>query len=341
MNMLKKIKKVILICLIAIITGSVVGIATGSNKTNTPEEYLQLNQIDELNKIGDQENLWLNQKCFNYYQSHAYGNNNEILESNGKVYKNKSIFVFSDNTGLHINDDVPIKNSVSFLNYYKKQIFYRDDKDRSIYSYDLKTRRIKQVLSGNYTQLKIINDKLYYIDYKNNKLYSYSLKDKECNKELDMKVQKYTVIGNKTLVLTKKRKLKLINGENVEFSIPGIDDYIYNGNLITLSKDGIYYWKDMNSPKKVDVDYFNRIIGINKNTLYLDNYDDKKLYILSVNIHDKNSINLKMFDKEIIIHSFVKNSDIKYLEYSKIDEENKMYYAINSFDDLRKDSGDN
>ena len=59
----KKVKKVLLICLIAIIAGGVVGVATRSNKIITPNEYLQLDQIDELSKIGDQENLWLNQRC--------------------------------------------------------------------------------------------------------------------------------------------------------------------------------------------------------------------------------------------------------------------------------------
>lgn len=338
--MLNKIKKIILICLLAIIAGGVVGIATGSNKTITPEAYLQLNQIDELNKIGDQENLWLNQKCFNYYQSKVYGNNNEILESNGKVYKNKNVFAFSDDMGLHINDDLAIRNSVSFLNYYQIQIYYRDDIDRSIYSYDLKNKRIKKVLSGNYTQLKIINDKLYYVDYKNNKLYSYSLKDKNCNKELDIKVQKYILIGNKTLVLTKNKKLKLSDGENVEFSIPGIDDFIYNGNLITLSNDGIYYWKDMNIPNKIEIKKINHIIGINENALYLDSYDNKKLNILLINIHDEKCSVLRTFDKEIIVHSYLKNVDVEYLEYSKMDEDNKKYYTINNYDDLTKASDD-
>lgn len=257
------------------------------------------------------------------------------------MYKNKNIFAFSDDTGLHINDDLVIQNSASFLNCYKKQIYYRNDKDRFIYSYDLKTRRIKQVLSGNYTQLKIINDKLYYVDYKNNKLYSYSLKDKDCNKELDVKVQKYTIIGNKTLVLTKNKKLKFIDGENVEFSISGIDDYIYNGNLITLSKDGIYYWEDMNTPNKIEVKKFNHIIGINENTLYIDNYDNKKLNILSINIHDKKCSVLKTFDKEIIVHSYLKNTNIEYLEYSKMDEDSKNYYTINNFENLIKVFGDN
>lgn len=339
--MLKKLKKVLLICLIAIIAGGVVGVATRSNKIITPNEYLQLDQIDELSKIGDQENLWLNQRCFDYYQSNVYGNNNEILESNGKVYKNKNVFAFSDDTGLHINDDVVIQNSVSFLNYYKNQIYYRDDKDRSIYCYDLKTKRIKAVLSGNYTQLKIINDKLYYVDYKNNKLYSYSLKDKKCIKELDMKLQKYTVIGNKLLVLTTNKQLKLINGENVEFSIPGINNYVYNGNLITLSKDGIYSWKDMNSPNKIKVGNFNRIIGLDRNNLYLDNYRNKKLNILSINLQDKECSVLRTFNKEIIINSYLKITDIEYLEYSKINEDSNQYYVINDFDDLVKDSEEN
>lgn len=158
---------------------------------------------------------------------------------------------------------------------------------------------------------------------------------------MDVKVQKYTIIGNKTLVLTKNKKLKFIDGENVEFSISGIDDYIYNGNLITLSKDGIYYWEDMNTPNKIEVKKFNHIIGINENTLYIDNYDNKKLNILSINIHDKKCSVLKTFDKEIIVHSYLKNTNIEYLEYSKMDEDSKNYYTINNFENLIKVFGDN
>mgnify|MGYP000402792393 CR=1 FL=1 len=60
--MLKKLKKVLLICLIAIIAGGVVGVATRSNKIITPNEYLQLDQIDELSKITLNINIDTNVK---------------------------------------------------------------------------------------------------------------------------------------------------------------------------------------------------------------------------------------------------------------------------------------
>lgn len=48
-----------------------------------------------------------------------------------------------------------------------------------------------------------------------------------------------------------------------------------------------------------------------------------------------------ILNKEIIINSYLKITDIEYLEYSKINEDSNQYYVINDFDDLVKDSEEN
>ena len=326
-----KAKNFFLICALAIISGGIIGTIIGTHKRISPNAYISTEQIEELNRISTQDTLWLNRKCFDHYQSSLYGNKNEILDSNGMVYKDNDIVVYSDDKGLHVNDEIVIDNCASFVNRYKDRIYYRDDTDRSIYYYDLKTKKIESVLSGNYTQLKIVDDKIYFIDFKNNKLYSYSLQTKECNKKLDLKIQKFTVIGDKYLVLTKKQKLKMIDGENTEFSIPGVNDYFYNGNLVTLSKNGIYNWKNMNSPNKIEIKKYNQIIGIVGDILYLDNYEKDSLKVLAVNLKTNNAVNRRILGKNYIIDSYIKYDDIEYLQYSKIDENQSKYYKINDF----------
>lgn len=326
-----KVKKVLLICVLAIISGGIIGTITGSNKKYIPDTYLKAEKIEDLNKISTQENLWLNRKCFNHYQSYVYGNKNEILDSNGMIYKDSDIIAYSDDKGLHVNDEIICGNSASYLNLYKNHIYYRNDMDRSIYCYDLKTKKIDSVLTGNYTQLKIVGNKMYYVDFKDDKLYSFSLNNKKCKKELDLKIKKYTVIGNKYIVLTKKRKLKFTDGEITDFSISGINDYFYNGNLTTLSDDGVYFWKSMGSPTKLELDKYNHILGINEDYLYLDNYDNASLKIFSINLKNNKVSSQGTFDKNVIINSYIKYNDIEYLQYSKIDDEQTKYYQINNF----------
>lgn len=320
--------KKILICIVVIALG--IGSRFYYDKTQrfSVATYLKTKEIKKLNRISNQELLWLNQKCFEHYQSYTYGNKEEILEANGKVYKDNKVYAFINDKGLFINNKLITKDSASFINYYNDSIYFRNDIDRDIYRYSIKDNKLTKELAGNYTQLKIVNGVLYFINFNDNCLYNYKTKSKKTQKISNLKIKKFTVVGNDYLVLTTNNYLKLTNGSKAKFSVSGINDYFYNGNLVTLTEDKIMQWKDTKSPKKMINEDFNHIIGINGNTLYLDELFPNSTDIISVDFNNYSYKKCQTINSMIIITSYVNNDDIKYLEYSLVDENNKKYYVI-------------
>ena len=231
-----------------LVIGTAIGVGTGASQTSVERQsaYDQYRQSPEA--IASFENLGY-EDTFDIWNNKDLGNDVNALLTGGQVYIRNHLRMFpsADGSALIITDasgnERTIDMPASYLNVVDDVLYFRNDADRSIYTYNLQTETLHSVSSGNMGEVFVANDLIYYIDY-----------------TTDFSVQAIPLSGG--------AKTEVISSPVASFAVCG-DCIIY----LDTNSDLYYSPFDADTPKKLvgNIERFligDRIYAESKNTIF-------------------------------------------------------------------------
>lgn len=207
--------------------------------------YLKSSDIIKLYDISNSEYLILDRESFEHFEENCIGNKSSFLSQYGEIYKNDELKCFSkeSNSILSINDkDKTIsESSSSYFNVIDNIVYFRNDTDFKLYSYNIKTEEIKCLLTEKVGQVIVSTKGISYISLSNHSLNFISFDNYKTTRIGDENILKYYVVGNKYLCLTTDSKLILLDSKENKVIDSNVEEFVYNGNLV-VQKDLIFIY---------------------------------------------------------------------------------------------------
>lgn len=136
-----------------------------------------------------------------------------------------------------------LKDSVSYINVVDNKLFYRKNKDRKIYSYDLSIKKevlLIDVLAG---AVQVIDDQLYYVDYSNGYgLMHVGLDGKSPSKVIETAVREFVVLGDQIVFLDGENQLRLKDIHTTEETVltDAVERFFINESIFIERGNNIY-----------------------------------------------------------------------------------------------------
>ena len=185
---------------------------------------------------------------FTQWDSKSLGNDINLLLIGGMEYYGTNFHVsadfYSNSTSVvQGNASKRLDFIMSYVNYWNGLLYYRDDTDHSIYTYDMKNEKSSKLLECNAGEVLIADGKLYYVDLKNNnRLICTDLKGKEAQTVCDKPVMSFAVCGDTLLFEDTSLTLYLKEKDSSVTTklCSGVNQYFLNENIIVESGDSIF-----------------------------------------------------------------------------------------------------
>lgn len=231
------------------------------------------------------------QDTFEIWNSQELGNDVNTLLSGGKVLvkddititpneKNKGLFLKNGFTQNQISE-----SNASYINLVDRVVYYRNDKDRNIYLFDLNTQESKLLYDGNVGEIFFTNNKLYYIDFdKNSCIVSIDLADNlEKEVVVDYPTHSFVVCGDTVVFLGTDKTLytKGIGSDSKSSLINNIERFFLNGKVVAESGNTIFQFlptggraSEVYNSESDSV----QLVGVGKNGVYIQ--ENSKLYCI-------------------------------------------------------------
>lgn len=190
------------------------------------------------------------QDTFEIWNTKELGNDVNILLSGGKILvkdntiiapneKNEGLFYKNGSEQAQISED-----TASYINLVDKTVYYRNDNDRNIYSYDINTQESKLIYDGNVGEVFFTNDKLYYVDYDNNSwISSIDLTDNiKKDVVIDYPTDSFAVCGDTVVFLGTNKTLYTqgVDSESRISLVNNIERFFLNGNVVAESGNTVF-----------------------------------------------------------------------------------------------------
>lgn len=276
--------------------------------------YLKSNDINELYDISKNEYLILDLKAYDHFQNSCIGNDASFLAQYGEIYIQGGLKCYSKDsiTILNINGiEKEISNAPSsYFNVIDDLIYFRNDNDFKLYSYNIKSEKLECLTNEKIGQLVVSTKGISYISLLDKTLNYNDLNDKSKMKISDKKIIKYYVVGNKYLCLTTDSKLVLLDSKKCKVIDSNVEDFVYNGNLVIQKGSNLYLYKTFKDIEKITLNGNNQIQTLMDNKLYYVNYNYSKA---ELNQYDLITGSMKK------IESIKENTVIKGCYFSKED----------------------
>lgn len=219
------------------------------------------------------------------WNQNATGNDVNVLLSGGKILMKDGLIISGVSVG-GINEGFLFLGNISYINKVQDEIVYRDDKDRYIYGYNVKTKIKRVIHQGNSGEVYCTENKIYFIDYdQGSGISCIDLSQGTENRiVVSHAVSSFAVCANNIIYLNTKQELyrKIIGQSDDRKLVSHIERFFINGNIIAESKNIIIEFTPTgdNSHVIYQSDVSNmRLVGSNGKDTYIQ--EDSNLICLS------------------------------------------------------------
>lgn len=221
------------------------------------------------------------ENTFTQWNSKSLGNDINLLLIGGKEYFGKDFNVRTDYTYDNTivtqgNSTKKLAISISYVNYWDGTLYYRNDTDHSIYTYDIKKGQSSKLLECNTGEVLIADGKLYYVDLKNNnQLICTDLNGKNGQVICDKSVLSFVVCGDALLFEDTSLTLYLKGNDSSVITklCSSVERYFLNGEIIIESGNNIFSIAP-DSGKAVKLNNFTddecHLVGAKQGSAYID-----------------------------------------------------------------------
>jgi hypothetical protein len=266
----------------ALVLVTVLVVAAGTFGTNIEKDKAYKSFLEG----GEISYEHLNYKdTFVQWNQNTIGNDVNVLLSGGKILIKDGLLISGAPLGK-INEGFLFLGNSSYLNKVQDEIVYRDDKDRCIYGYNIKTKMKRVIHEGNSGEVYCTGNKIYFIDYdQGSEISCIDLSQgTESNIVVSHAVTSFAVCADNILYLNTKQELyrKVMGQKNDRKLASHIERFFLNGNIIVESKNNIIEFTPTGDHSHViyqsDVDNM-RLVGASSKNTYIQ--EDSHLICLS------------------------------------------------------------
>lgn len=256
--------------------------------------YLKSNNINELYDISKNKYLILNYESYEHFEKNCLGNKSSFLSQYGEIYIKGGLKCFSkaSTTIISINNKEKVisDNASSYFNVIDNKVYFRNDNDFKLYSYNIKTEELNCIITEKVGHVIVSIKGISYISLSNQNLNFMAFNDQKKTIISDKKIRKYYVVGNKYLCLTNDSKLVLLDLKKSEVIDSDVENFVYNGNLVVQKGSNFYLYKTFNNVEKILIKGKNQIQTLDENNLYYVSYDNSET---KLNCYDLNTADVK------------------------------------------------
>ena len=204
---------------------------SGTEEARVPYEYLD------------------NKDLFDLWNKNDLGNDINAILSGGKLLYRSGISAFPtfDNSGTKIvsssGEEKSLGVEASYINLKDDCVFYRNDADRKLYSYNLGTSEQHLIYDGNVGEVLITNNMVYCVDYSSDSsIVSMNLQGEEMQIVVREPVSSFAICGNTILYLDTSQKLKKteVYGSTTVTIVGNIERFFVDGRVYAESDNTIF-----------------------------------------------------------------------------------------------------
>lgn len=282
------------------------------------KDYLSVNKTSVEKLFNIDSKLHYDMQVDTKFENLCLGNNNvsslsygNYCEKDGLLCKStENTTLVSDNRERTINE-----NPSSYINIINDCIYYRNDADRKLYKYDIQSEKTECVVDLQCSEVIVSVKGISYIDFNNSQLHYKSFDGKETIISKDMKVEKFALIGNSYLCLTKSKTLGWLTNGKFNVIEENVDRFLYNGNLLIQKNNNIFIYSNKKY-KKTRVQNVNGVlIGLNQDVFYV--FENSKIVTYNIKNNNTASTFIELNENEIPKSVFFDDKKIVLFIYDK------------------------
>jgi outer membrane protein assembly factor BamB len=202
-----------------------------------------LNEI-QLEALAQNQDLLNYRDAAIYYEKKILHNSNANLMVFGKYYANNNIVAMDTPVGLNLimsGNSTHIHSSrTSFIGILRNKVYFRDDSDCAIYTYDLDTKQKSILADIKAGEMIVAPSGIYFINFKdNNCLYHYSSNGFQ-KKISNHSVSTFALFGNVIYFLSKNNVLYCYdkNTRKTQLIQENVKTFLFSKELILENNGG-------------------------------------------------------------------------------------------------------